>query len=129
MSNSAVTFSANAGNNRSPVVKGDPGQVLDSATSRAPKVASYELFQTTVSDLKTTRRRVLHESAGHFIGPMPVEEFLDEFMPWNENVDAAYKKVVPPQSRIDRLKTLPQCSEADSYTAFVSGLQVSVNLS
>jgi hypothetical protein len=61
-----------------------------------PKVATYELFETTASNLKKTRHRILHETAGHFLGPMPVDEFFTDFMPWNEGVCAAYKEIKPP---------------------------------
>ena len=84
-----------------------------------PKVATYELFETTASNLKESGHRILHESAGQFLGPMPVNEFFEDFMPWNEGVCAAYKEIKPPRSRVADLKAVPHSIEAESYTTLV----------
>lgn len=103
-------------------VHDDPGSNAEDLTPRLgrPKVAAYQIFEASESNLKDTRQRILQETAGHYIGPMPVTEFLHEFMSWNKEVPETWKEVKVTQEQLDAIVTLPQCSEAQLYTQFVS---------
>lgn len=99
------------------------GQVLGSKPPGGPKVAAYHLFEGSESTWNETRQRILHETAGQYIGPTPVKDFFDEFMPWNNDVSEKWKEITVTQEQMDAIVGLPQCSEAESYPKFVSRLQ------
>ena len=81
----------------------------------ATPVAAYRLFEQRTH----TRDRILFESEGRFQGPMRVESFFEEFMPWNEAVEETYRNVRPSPSRLATIRNLPGCGEGNSYRSFV----------
>ncbi|KAJ3544208.1 hypothetical protein NMY22_g2858 [Coprinellus aureogranulatus] len=93
------------------------------ATPARPKVAAYQLFEGTIADLKTTRQRILHETHGHYVGPMPVKDFFNDFMPWNEEIADEYKVIKVPRDRKNGIKKLCEGNEAQSYVQIIDSLQ------
>jgi hypothetical protein len=57
------------------------------------------------------RQRIEQEMKGYFLGPMPVEDFLDTFMP---------ERATPPCPHADFSQMASQTSEKGMYEAFVS---------
>ncbi|KAJ3496096.1 hypothetical protein NMY22_g19856 [Coprinellus aureogranulatus] len=83
--------------------------------SRDPMVAAYQVFEETTMDLETTRQRILYETYGHYLGPMPVRDFFDDFMLWNGEVTEEYKRVRVPEPSKLKIKELPSCDSEDEY--------------
>lgn len=99
------------------------GPNAEGSSPRRLKVATYQLFEATASNLTEMRQRILQETAGHYLGPMPACDFLKEFMPWNEDAPQEYKEVRVTHDRLNSIITLPQCSEAEVYPQFIRALE------
>ncbi|KAF8919155.1 hypothetical protein CPB85DRAFT_881631 [Mucidula mucida] len=64
-------------------------------------------------------KELVRETTGHYIGPMPIEIFLDDFLPWNPDTPENYKAAEIPASRINMLKSMAGAAEAKSCQKFV----------
>ncbi|KAF8652774.1 hypothetical protein AX16_004166 [Volvariella volvacea WC 439] len=50
-----------------------------------PKISVHSAFAIDMRDKSTLNKRLAQETRGHYVGPMPLHEFVDQFMPWNTN--------------------------------------------
>jgi len=94
-----------------------PTNNIDSPMST--NLAAYEAFSAIPVDLKALHTKLVDESKGHYVGPMPVRSFFDVFMPWKDKVPESYKSLRPPHSRIAALKSIASVNEKESYNRFV----------
>jgi len=94
-----------------------PANNIDSPMST--NLAAYEAFSAIPVDLKVLYAKLVDESKGHYVGPMPVQSFFDAFMPWNDKVTESYKSLRPPHSRIAALKSIASLDKKESYNRLV----------
>ena len=87
------------------------------------KLAAYGVFSAIPVDLKTIHAKLVDESSGHYVGPIPVRSFFDVFMPWNDKVPESYKSLRPPHSRIAALKSIASVDKKESYDKFVRTIE------
>ncbi|KAJ3544207.1 hypothetical protein NMY22_g2859 [Coprinellus aureogranulatus] len=66
------------------------------------KVAAHQIFEGVGIDLEATRQRILYETSGHYLGPMPVQDFFNDFMPWSRDVTEEYKNAKLPDQASSR---------------------------
>ncbi|KAJ3534459.1 hypothetical protein NMY22_g6918 [Coprinellus aureogranulatus] len=62
---------------------------------------------------------MLYETEGHYLGPMPVEEFFSAFMPWNPGVADECKSCAPEKRRLDAIIGLPNAGEGKLCSHFM----------
>ncbi|KAF9023041.1 hypothetical protein BDZ89DRAFT_990143 [Hymenopellis radicata] len=60
------------------------------------------------------------ETRGHYIGPMPVQTFLDDFLPWNEETPKEFRDAKIPTRRLNVLKSVAVASETNSYKQYIN---------
>ncbi len=85
------------------------------------KASGYNMFASVIKEESMAERYkdLVRETRGHYIGPMPVQTFLDDFLPWNPDTPENYKAAEIPASRIKALKSMVGAAEAKSYQKFV----------
>lgn len=74
-------------------------------------------------ELNTLRRNVVNETQGHYIVSMDPDDFLHEFLPWNNfktRVFRAFKAQKPSAERINHLIAMGAKTERQMYGCFVS---------
>ncbi|KAJ3514802.1 hypothetical protein NLJ89_g2154 [Agrocybe chaxingu] len=89
------------------------------ATPVTTKIASYEAYSSIPTQWDVMYQRLVSETGGHYIGPMPVKEFFDAFMPWNKDVPDSYKSLRPPKKRVHALKYMASIGESQMYGKFI----------
>ena len=83
------------------------------------KQSGADRFCSTQQDIHTRRQKIEEEMRGYFVGPMPAEDFLREFMPCAPN----------PCPTVDFSVVSGHQKEVDMYQPFVSFVRPSLGLS
>lgn len=79
------------------------------------KIAPYNVFSAKAVESLDLHQRLLHDTAGHYVGPMPVRMFLAEFMPWQ------LTPIIPTAQRCEMLAAAATASsEAEMNATLVS---------
>ncbi|KAF8913446.1 hypothetical protein CPB85DRAFT_1561212 [Mucidula mucida] len=58
------------------------------------------------------------EMCGHYIGPMPVQSFLDDFLPWNKEIPQAFRDAKISTIRLNWLKCVAVTPEEKLYKQY-----------
>lgn len=98
---------------------GDGSEPRDAATPRCVKISSYQLFEAASTNVQAMHQMLLNETTGQYIGPMPVGDFLAEFMPFDGELPEEFTDRLPSTQRTERLAQVADSSEEDSYAKFV----------
>lgn len=96
-------------------------QAVDNTPVRR-KLTAHAAFAVKVPEMKEAQEKLVTETQGHYIGPMPPHLFFDEFMPWNDKTPKKFRNMQPSDERIAALQAMDGLPENKRYTKFVSCL-------
>lgn len=117
---SDITYSGRT----TPVDTTPPPEAQCAATSTpiTRKIFGFSTFASAFKneDMASKYIELAKETRGHYIGPMPVQTFLNDFLPWNEETPEAFREAKIPPQRVKKLKSSAVVPEADSYKQYVS---------
>lgn len=91
-------------------------------TPFVPKERTDAMFRADLEmEMKKRYSLIALESSGAYRVGIPVQDFFDEYMPWNKETTKTYKDKKPKDADVTMLREVAKsATEADMYKPFVS---------
>lgn len=96
-----------------------PKQPVHSTPVR-PKLTVHTAFAIEAPVMEKAQARLVNETQGHYVGPMPPHLFVDQFMPWNDKTPKRFRNLEPSAERITTLQSMAGLPESQRYAKIVS---------
>lgn len=85
------------------------------------KESTQSMFRAEQPEMKASYEKIAKETSGAYRVGVPVQDFFDEYMPWNEETTAEYKEMKPKRGPVKALHEMARCTvERDIYPLWVS---------
>ena len=105
--------------NATPPPNANPSQDAVDSTPIRRKLTAHTAFAIKIPEMKEAQQKLVRETQGHYIGPMPPHLFLDEFMPWNDKTPLKFRNMEPSDERVASLQAMDGLAENKRYAKFV----------
>ena len=96
-----------------------PNQAVQSTPVRR-KLTAHTAFAIDAPAMQKAQAKLVQETQGHYIGPMPPHLFVDTFMPWNEKTPKKFRNMEPSAERVATLQSMVGLPENRRYAKIVS---------